>query len=298
VLDRQYTVMVVPDARGSMRRFHVKGRHLAVALGALGLVAVLALTAPIFLGWGMSVSGELSEVREERDRLADRSAAVEETLSDLRARLDRFEQRTKKLAFLAGLDMPELATGAQGFPAGVEELSAIDRAAVFRSEADELSGLGELLERRLDTVERAFGEQTERLSRIPSIIPVRGLIGSGFGWRRDPFTGLRQYHRGLDVSAPEGTPIRAPADGVVLKTERNGGYGRVLYLSHGDGIVTRFGHLLEYKARPGSRVKRGDVIALLGNSGRSTAPHLHYEVVVDGKHVDPMNFVSEEGLFY
>ncbi|GAB4374206.1 MAG: hypothetical protein Kow0062_11960 [Acidobacteriota bacterium] len=298
MLKRHYTVMVVPDARGSMKRFQLRGTQIVAALAGAGLVVVLALVAPVALLWARGVSGDLAAVQAERDELAQRTAEVEATIADLRARLDLFERRTAKLAVMAGLDMPSLGIGGQGYPKGLEGLTPAARADVFRSEAEELSGLGDLLERRLDTVERAFGEQSERLSRIPSIVPVRGLMGSGYGWRRDPFTGLRQFHRGLDISAPEGTPVRAPADGIVVKTERNGGYGKVLYISHGDGIVTRYGHLSAYKVRPGARVRRGDVIALVGSSGRSTASHLHYEVLVRGQHVDPMKYISDEGLFY
>ncbi len=298
MLKRHYTVMVVPDARGSMKRFQVRGSQILGALAVVASVAVLALVAPVALLRAHGVARQLEAVSVERDELAQRTAEVEATIADLRARLDLFEKRTAKLAVMAGLDMPSLGIGGQGYPKGLEGLPPVARADVFRSEAEELSGLGDLIDRRLGTVERAFGEQSERLSRIPSIVPVRGLMGSGFGWRRDPFTGLRQFHRGLDVSAPEGTPVRAPADGIVVKTERNGGYGRVLYISHGDGVVTRYGHLSAYKVRPGARVRRGDVIALVGSSGRSTASHLHYEILVRGQHVNPMKYISDEGLFY
>jgi murein DD-endopeptidase MepM/ murein hydrolase activator NlpD len=290
--------MVVPDARGTMRRFHVRGTQLAWAAGVVALLAVMALAAPVFMTWNRGLASERDTLRAERDQLEARSAEVEQTLSELRTQLDLFEQRTEKLAFLAGLELPSLGLGAQGYSRGVDELGTSERVELFRSEASDLADAGTLLERRLETVEQAYGEQSERLSRIPSIVPVRGLIGSGFGWRRDPFTGRRQYHRGLDVSAPEGTPIHAPADGIVVKTETNGGYGKVIYISHGDGLVTRYGHVSAYKARPGQRVSRGDVVALVGNTGRSTAPHLHYEVLLQGKPVNPMKFISDEGLFY
>ena len=298
MLKRHFTIMVVPDACATMRRFHARGTQLAWAAGVVALVAVLALAAPLFMTWNRGLANERDSLRAERDQLEARSAEVEETLSELRTQLDLFEQRTEKLAFLAGLELPSLGLGGQGYSRGVDDLDTAERVELFRSEASDLADAGTLLERRLETVEQAYGEQSERLSRIPSIVPVRGLIGSGFGWRRDPFTGMRQYHRGLDVSAPEGTPIHAPADGIIVKTENNGGYGKVIYISHGDGLVTRYGHVSAFKARPGQRVRRGDVVALVGNTGRSTAPHLHYEVLLRGKPVNPMKFISDEGLFY
>jgi murein DD-endopeptidase MepM/ murein hydrolase activator NlpD len=144
-------------------------------------------------------------------------------------------------------------------------------------------------------VERELTERSERLARVPSLLPVPGLIGGGFGWRRDPFTGAKQFHRGVDLSAPPGTPVFAPADGIVLAADREGGYGNVLTISHGDGMVTRYGHLSAFKAKAGQEVRRGDTIALVGSSGRSTGPHLHYEVLLEGRQVDPMAYVLDEG---
>ncbi len=295
---RHYTVMVVPDARASMRRFHVEGKHLAAGLAGVAVILALAFAAPLLLAWGIHLDGRLAEAIAERDRLAENSASMEASLADLREKLDRFERRTEKLAALAGLELPSVQSGGQGVGTGIENLDPRARADVLAAEAEALQDRTALVERRLDTVERAIHSQSERLAHVPSIFPVRGLIGAGYGWRRDPFTGLRQFHRGIDISAPEGTPIRAPADGIVVKTERNGGYGKVLYISHGNGIVTRYGHLSAYRVRPGQKVHRGDVIALVGNTGRSTAPHLHYEVLVGGKQVDPMRYIMDDGLFY
>jgi len=295
---RQFTVMVVPDAHARLRRFHLRGTHLAWATGVALLLFVLALAAPIFGLMNRGLSTKLSDVRDERDRLAERSAEIEATLSSLRTRMQTFERRTEKLATFAGLDLPSLGAEGQGIGRGVDGLETADRVDLLLGEAEELSDRTALIERRLDTVAQAIDSQSERLSRTPSILPIRGLIGAGFAWRRDPFTGRRQFHRGLDISAPQGTPVRAPGDGIVVKSERHQGYGNVLYLSHGDGVITRYGHLLEFKTRPGTKVSRGDVVGLVGSTGRSTAPHLHYEVLVQGRQVDPMRYVMDDGLFY
>jgi len=295
---RHYTVMVVPDARAGMKRFHLEGKHLALGLGGVAVILALAFAAPLLLAWGVHLDSRLAVVAAERDRLAENSASMEASLADLRQKLDRFERRTEKLAALAGLDLPSVQSAGQGVGAGIENLSPRARADVLAAEAEALHDRSDLVGRRLDTVERAIRSQSERLAHVPSIFPVRGLIGAGFGWRRDPFTGLRQFHRGIDISAPEGTPVRAPADGIVVKAERNGGYGKVLYIAHGNGIVTRYGHLSAYRVRPGQKVHRGDVIGLVGSTGRSTAPHLHYEVLVGGRQVDPMRYIMDDGLFY
>lgn len=296
-LRRNFTVMVVPDARGGLRRFHLRGKQIAMAGAALLVVGVLAVVSPVLIVWGTSLSHRLREVQGERDQLAARADEVDASMRELRQKLDAFERRTAKLATLAGLDLPAAGGQGQGIAIDGSAMSDAARVSQTRGETEELLDRSLLLGRRLDTVENVLGEQSDRLAHTPSILPVHGLIGSGFSWRRDPFTGRRQFHRGLDLAAPEGTPVVAPADGIVVKTERHGGYGNVLYISHGDGIVTRYGHLHGYKVRPGQKVRRGDVIALVGNTGRSTAPHLHYEVLVGGKQVDPMKYVLEDVLY-
>jgi len=292
---RQFTVMILPDAQGQMRRIRIRSTHLVGGLAAALLLVGLAMAAPMLGVWSGRLSSQLADVTEERDRLATRSQEIESTLVEMRRRLDQFERRTEKMASLAGLDMPSLATPALGQPVGIASLNPALQAEVLRSEAEDLAERGELLERRIDVVERALAARSERLARIPSVLPVAGLVGGGFGWRRDPFTGSREFHRGVDVSAPTGSPVAAPADGIVLSTGRESGYGNVLVLGHGDGTVTRFGHLYKFEVKPGQSVRRGDVIARVGNTGRSTGPHLHYEVMLEGGQVDPMGYILDEG---
>ena len=123
---------------------------------------------------------------------------------------------------------------------------------------------------------------------------MRGLLGNGYGWRRDPFTGMRDFHKGLDIIAPLGTKVVAPADGIVTRVGRAGGFGISVLLSHGQGLVTRYGHLQGASVKVGERVKRGDTIATLGSTGRSTGPHLHYEVLMHRRHVNPVKYIVEE----
>jgi murein DD-endopeptidase MepM/ murein hydrolase activator NlpD len=125
-------------------------------------------------------------------------------------------------------------------------------------------------------------------------MPVEGWFSHGYGWRKDPFTGAREFHRGIDIVAPPGTEVRAPADGFVSRAGRFGDYGRSLDLAHGYGYVTRYAHLQQILVEPGSRVRRGDVIGFVGSSGRSTGPHLHYEVFREGRHVNPWSYLGSK----
>ena len=132
------------------------------------------------------------------------------------------------------------------------------------------------------------------LASTPVGFPVPGFISDGFGWRSDPFTGEREFHTGLDIVAAQGAPIRAPADGVVSLAGRVAGYGRFLQISHGYGYQTRYGHLSEVLVKSGQRVRRGELLGRVGSTGRSTGPHLHYEVYKAGQRVNPYRYALQK----
>ena len=142
----------------------------------------------------------------------------------------------------------------------------------------------------------ALAKQKEKLlAAIPAIQPVKNedlkQMASGFGYRSDPFTKIRKFHYGMDFTARTGTPIYATGDGVVYKADASlSGYGNHIQIQHGYGYKTLYAHLSKYKCRPGQRVKRGDIIGYVGSTGRSQAPHLHYEVFKNGERVNPLNF--------
>jgi len=147
----------------------------------------------------------------------------------------------------------------------------------------------------LDEILKLAKEKNKLLAAIPAIQPVKNeqlrRIASGFGYRSDPFTKVRKMHEGMDFTAATGTPIFATGDGVIKNADNSkSGFGNHIEISHGYGYLTLYGHLSKYKCRAGQRVKRGDVIGYVGSTGRSEAPHLHYEVHKDGKVVNPLNF--------
>ena len=147
----------------------------------------------------------------------------------------------------------------------------------------------------LDEILKLAKEKNNLLAAIPAIQPVRNenlrQIASGFGYRSDPFTKVRKFHEGMDFSAKTGTPIYATGDGVVVRADNTAsGYGNHIVIRHGYGYETLYGHLSKYKCRAGQRVKRGDIIGYVGSTGRSEAPHLHYEVHKGGEVVNPLNF--------
>ena len=134
-------------------------------------------------------------------------------------------------------------------------------------------------------------EQKSLLACTPSLAPAKGWYSSGFGYRISPFTNQREFHKGLDIATRIGTPIIAPADGLVVFAGREGNYGRMIAINHGYNMKTRYGHLHNFRVKKGDRVTRGQVIGEVGKSGRSTGPHLHYEVLLNGVPVNPLRYI-------
>lgn len=147
----------------------------------------------------------------------------------------------------------------------------------------------------LDEITYLAREKEKLLAAIPAIQPIQNKdltrMASGYGWRTDPFTKARKFHNGMDFTAPQGTPIYAAGDGVITRADGNAaGYGEHIRIDHGYGYVSLYAHLSKYNVRVGQKVKRGDIIGFVGNTGRSQAPHLHYEVLKDGEHINPVHF--------
>jgi murein DD-endopeptidase MepM/ murein hydrolase activator NlpD len=173
-----------------------------------------------------------------------------------------------------------MASGSVPFPAKPKEISILQRAKSLELDLQEL----------VDTMR----SQRETWDSTPSIMPVNVndyWFSSGFGWRRSPFTGLKEFHNGLDISSAKGTPVVAPADGTVIKRGYDKYLGKFLKIDHGGKIITTYGHLSAYNVSPGHKVKRGDIIASMGNTGLSTGHHLHYMIKVKDRCVNPLHYI-------
>jgi murein DD-endopeptidase MepM/ murein hydrolase activator NlpD len=161
---------------------------------------------------------------------------------------------------------------------------------------DDFRNLGiraEGLDRSLSELEGLFQQRRLELAATPDRAPVQGRLSHGFGWRKDPFSGEREFHKGLDIVTATGTQVQAPADGVVTRAGRFGDLGKTLDIAHGYGFVTRYAHLSQILVSPGRSVRRGEAIGLVGSTGRSTGPHLHYEVFRDGRQVNPAKYLRD-----
>ncbi|HET9676711.1 MAG TPA: peptidoglycan DD-metalloendopeptidase family protein, partial [Solirubrobacterales bacterium] len=214
----------------------------------------------------------------------------ESSLKNLQSQLSGYEERTRQLAIVAGVE--GLANGAEpgiGGAATSEELgaAALPQMSQMSARAGGLAGA-------LDAVETKLNERMRWISSTPAIAPVKGIFTSGFGVRADPLTHGRGVHQGVDIAAAPGQPVHASADGVVVEAGEVGGYGQAVFVAHGFGVTTRYGHMSHIDVRPGQRIRRGDIVGRVGNTGRSTGYHLHYEVRVDGDPVNPLAYILDD----
>lgn len=288
-----YTLIVVPHARARFRKFQVSVRLTRWVLGAFAAMAVLLVGILAHYTWIAVEVAEIRRLRVENLALATKARAYEENAGHLQAKVLQLENIVTKLGIMAGVEqsLPDAAIGGVGGLSRSEtNPPSVDIASTLQN-LDETVGT---LSEKSTRLEAYFKDQRELLASTPSIWPLRGYLSAGFGNRADPFTGVRDFHPGIDVSVPRGSKVVAPADGVVVFCGAKQGYGNALVLDHGFGVVTRYGHLDGFNVRPGQRVKRGEVIAFSGNTGRSTAPHLHYEVWVNDQARNPIEYIIDE----
>jgi murein DD-endopeptidase MepM/ murein hydrolase activator NlpD len=307
-MPKKWTIMIMPTS--------IEGGHnitvtsLSLIVGLVTLCTLIATSLTIFgtytHRWRQHYIGQINS-------LENKIAARETRLANLSKEFGAVLVLEDKLRVIAGLESRHETIGQPGmggreYPA--ESPDSTDMGAT--TEAQALSPIFWSGDENQDTetfllaitaardsfreILNTFEKEQDRLSNIPSINPVYSgdaWISSGFGYRRDPINGARRFHDGVDIVAPRRTPIIAPADGKVTFSGWREGTGRTIEIKHGYGYRTRYGHNDKLTVRKGDTVRRGDTIALLGNSGRSTGPHLHYEIRENGKLLNPYRYVIE-----
>lgn len=303
-------VMVLDSRGGRDHRLRITPRALA------GGVAVLLITA-MLAGWGLKSGTDdhvdevlaaewratLEDQQAELERVRRESGAVLGALTrrfgELQARLLRMEALGKRVAHAADLDPGEFDMGrTPGLGGPVPEVDDIltMEPPAFVSMIEDLSEQVLAREQQLLALESLIGVRRFEESVTVTGRPVeRGWQSSSFGRRVDPFSGNLAWHKGLDFAGREGDPVTAAAAGVVVFAGRRSGYGHLVEINHGNGYVTRYGHNHELSVAVGDLVRKGDVIASMGSSGRSTGPHVHFEVLRDGRQVDPSTYIAHGG---
>ncbi len=291
--ERTYTFIFVPHARARFRKLHLAVRTVKTVAG-LAAVATLALGG--VLAHYVMLTEEvqaLRTVRESNTQLREQNRFYESNVNELEGRVAELTRTVTKLGVMSGVEntLPDAELGGVGGVRGVDaEAPGLEPLLSLEHMQRDV----ETLTSRSAKIEEFYKDQGVLLSSTPSIWPVRGYLSSSFGNRIDPFTGQKDFHPGIDISTPRGTKVISPADGVVVSVGQRGAYGKAIIIDHGYGVITRFGHLDGYDVRAGQRVRRGDVIGFVGDTGRANAPHLHYEVWVRHQTKNPIHFILDE----
>lgn len=302
-------VIVFSRRLGRVRQFEL-GRPLAMVVAILAVVAVLAavLSAGLLLGrsglakdpaaqigeWGVRLEEQRGQVLKTRRDLQDRLDALASRVGQMNAHMIRLDALGRRLTEMANLDKGEFNFDSEPAVGGPESLleGTVASAGDLTTMLDDLAHQIRDRERQLSVLESLISTRNLSQQIVPGGRPVmKGWISSYYGHRTDPFTGRKAFHRGVDFAGPAGSEVVAVASGVVTYAKERLGYGMTVEINHGGGYVTRYGHNQQVLVAAGDTVQKGQSIALIGSTGRSTGPHLHFEVLRRGQAVDPMSFV-------
>jgi murein DD-endopeptidase MepM/ murein hydrolase activator NlpD len=330
--NRWYTVMVVPEKTQRVRRYIVPAwvfRGASVGFGIFVLVLAIMFTNY----WSViGQISENRDLKLENRRLKQQVQVFENKIATIESTMERvksFATRLKVITNIADRDnllqtlngpLPDAATniatasdsaspeerktlaqltltdvlyGEQSSSLPPEELQLKREFEALDERFSELNRTSLGVEEMLQDQYELLADQRAFLSALPTRKPVVGYFTNGFGMRRSPFGGTIKMHEGLDIANRPGTLIRSPADGTVAFSDSRAGYGRTVIVDHGYGIETWYGHTQQLLVKKGDKVRRGQELARLGSTGRSTGPHLHYEVRVHGTPVDPLTYILE-----
>ena len=290
---QHHTIILVPHAHAKLRKWRVTNLQIGLVAGSFLL---LTLIGAFFVWSHFSAKTnpvEIARLRSENEKLRNVNQEFESSIRTLQDQLTSYEDRTRQLAIVAGIAALGDSGSADTAEAGIGGGTPVDEVGV-----EDIPGMASRMKQMdgtLTAVATRLQQRARWISQTPAITPVKGIFTSGFGSRSDPLTHGHGNHQGVDIAAAPGQPVRASADGIVMRASNIGGLGNAIFVAHGYGITTRYGHLSKIEVRPGQRVKRGDVIGRVGNTGRSTGYHLHYEVRQDGDPVNPLVYMLDGG---
>ena len=303
-------IIVVSDRLATAKTLTLGYRHLAGLAGAF--VALVLLVSSLFSYVTVRHAAEVrlpflqdllkavtaEETRSSREFLRENLNAMAVKLGEMQAQITRLDSLGERLATLAGVKLQDLRQNESGDARDGRGGPLVQASALSPSELQQaVDALSRIVEARSDTLsllESQLFEERVKKSLLPTSLPIDGQWNaSAYGWRIDPFTGERALHEGVDFSAEVGTPVKAAAAGVVTLAERHPEYGLVVEIDHGNDLATRYAHASRIHVTPGTVVKRGQRVADVGSSGRSTGPHLHFEVRYRGIAQNPNRFLQQ-----
>jgi hypothetical protein len=295
MLSSRYTIVIANRRTGVVRRFTIGLRTLIAVVGTV-------VTLPVLIGLGAAwkAKADVADLYAANVALELENSSFRGTTEALTGQIAALQTAVSDLGGKAALD-PSLQSAMDKLPAIVKNRAmgggsdALTSAATALSSPENTFGLLQDLLKGIESRLRIVSSDVERRNALaastPSIWPTQGWLTSRTGGRSDPFTGEADYHPGLDISADKGTPVYATADGTISQAAFSGAYGNLVVIDHQFGLETRYGHLSAFRTQRGQKVKRGELIGLVGATGRATGPHLHYEVRVNDRILNPLQFL-------
>jgi murein DD-endopeptidase MepM/ murein hydrolase activator NlpD len=279
-----FVVVLAHSLHGRLRRIHIphQALYLVVGLALFGTFSLFgAVSSYLRMTWKVS---NYNSLRSEVDTLRNKYQVLQRENDEKQEQLASLQLMASEVSVALGLkrqlegtaDISDEGPLGPSFNESIEEYNFLKSASFSR-------------------LHHEYARSWQK-NIVPSMWPVNGVLLSRFGERTDPFSGEGAIHAGVDISSPTGTPVHAAADGIVSRAEYYGGYGKLIVIDHGNGMSTRYGHLSRFNAVPGQEVRRGDVIAFSGATGRATSPHLHFEVRVGGAAVNPHPYLIRSAM--
>jgi murein DD-endopeptidase MepM/ murein hydrolase activator NlpD len=288
---KQFNLLMVRDDGSRVLRLSVPGWAVGVVVGGLVITILgLAFIYPdyVSLRHQRGTFAALSERLHIQQTLLD---ASQSRLREIRGEIDSWRGLHAKIWEPFG---PEAGPAKRGTGIGGTTAAAEPDRGPVKEDMDRLLGIVKEEGESIRTLERFLGRASRVLASLPSRWPVRGPVNSEYGQRRSPWAPNSEFHSGIDIGAPVGTPVKAPAPGVVMFAGQHAEYGVTLIIDHGNDTRSLYGHLSRLNVTVDQTIKRGDQVALTGNTGRSSGPHLHYEIQVKGQPVNPHSYIWEE----
>ena len=297
---KKTTIVFLPEGSNKIRKINIPNRLIFI-LTCLIFLITLGVGWLIIDYWKIKAQiPELSYLRKKNSTQEIQLIALSKKINQINQKMVKLQEFERKLRVMTNLESSEGQD--QFFSLGGSNINNLKSdyqlKEVHKGLIPQMHKSLENLETEIEVtsisqteLNNFLKDQKSILARTPSISPTDGWFSSGFGYRISPFTNRREFHKGLDIGNRIGTPIMAPADGLVVFVGREGNFGKMIAINHGYNLTTRYGHLKKFRVKKGQYVKRGQVIAEVGKTGRSTGPHLHYEVLLNGVPVNPLRYI-------
>jgi murein DD-endopeptidase MepM/ murein hydrolase activator NlpD len=290
------SIVIVPNWKTSFRTINLPQRTVRLLVGA-GVAFVIFFIFFLIDYFSMTMTkADYRELQKEAAAQKEAIANYENTIAQMKKTISSFEDYARRINILAGVQSPENLKGEPGLGGGerIDPDLSPQKRNLEQGAIQAIKQRAEAVEKNLSYMLHFFEDQSTTLATTPTIWPTVGWVSSTFGPRIDPYTGKNAFHSGLDIATNMNNPVMATANGVVVQVGFDKYKGNFVSISHGNGFSTQYWHLNKYAVKSGQKIERGQVVGYVGKTGKALGPHLHYEVHLNGKAINPIHYIIEE----